>query len=186
MLISYINENKDNWEDLLPFVLMSYRSAVHESTGCSPNLLQFGREIQIPIDIIMGTNPNPQLQTSCYVKYVEWLKSSLKHAFEFARSRMQSSVKHQKHYHDRTAKEKLFKQGDLVLYYKAPEANKKLGFGWHGPGVVIKAAGKVAYEVKIKKENAPRIFHSNHLKLFMGDVCEEWLLSFSDTTDRQT
>ena len=36
MLAMFAGENKDDWDDLLPVVMMAYRSSVHESTGFSP------------------------------------------------------------------------------------------------------------------------------------------------------
>ena len=36
MLAMFAGEHKDDWDDLLPPVMMAYRSSVHESTGFSP------------------------------------------------------------------------------------------------------------------------------------------------------
>lgn len=38
--------------------MMAYRSSVHESTGVSPAEMVFGRPINLPIDLILGT-PTP-------------------------------------------------------------------------------------------------------------------------------
>ena len=43
MLAMFAGKNRDDWDDLLPAVMMAYRSSVHESTGFSPNKL-FGEE----------------------------------------------------------------------------------------------------------------------------------------------
>ena len=42
MLAMFAGENKDDWDDLLPAVMMAYHSSVHESTGFSPYRLMFG------------------------------------------------------------------------------------------------------------------------------------------------
>ena len=36
-----INEEKSNWSQQLPYVMMAYRSSVHESTGYTPQFLVF-------------------------------------------------------------------------------------------------------------------------------------------------
>ena len=42
MLAMFAGENRDDWDDLLPAVMMVYRSSVHEYTGFSPYRLMFG------------------------------------------------------------------------------------------------------------------------------------------------
>ena len=46
MLAMFAGENKEDWDDLLPAVMMAYRSSVHESTGFSPYRLML-REVCI-------------------------------------------------------------------------------------------------------------------------------------------
>ena len=60
MLAMFAGENKDDWNDLLPVVMMAYRSSVHESTGFSPYRLMFGEEFTLPMDIgLPGQDPEP-------------------------------------------------------------------------------------------------------------------------------
>ena len=51
MLAMFAGKNRDDWDDLLPAVMMAYRSSVHESTGFSPYRLMFGEECTLPMDI---------------------------------------------------------------------------------------------------------------------------------------
>ena len=45
MLAMFVGENRDDWDDLLPAVMMAYRSSVHESTGYSPYRLMLGKNV---------------------------------------------------------------------------------------------------------------------------------------------
>ena len=36
MLSMFVNDRRDNWNELLPFVMHAYRTSVHESTGVFP------------------------------------------------------------------------------------------------------------------------------------------------------
>ena len=36
MLSMFVNDRRDNWHELLPFIMHAYRTSVHESTGYSP------------------------------------------------------------------------------------------------------------------------------------------------------
>ncbi|CAG2249596.1 unnamed protein product [Mytilus edulis] len=52
MLIAYVDEHHTNWDQLLPYVMMAYRTAVHETTGSTPNRMMMGREVATPVDIM--------------------------------------------------------------------------------------------------------------------------------------
>jgi transposase InsO family protein len=52
MLSTVVNENMDDWDDHLPYVMSAYRSSVHDSTGCTPNKLMLGRESTTPVDLL--------------------------------------------------------------------------------------------------------------------------------------
>ena len=53
MLAMFAGENRDNWDDLLPAVMMAYRSSVHESTGFSPYRLMFEEKCTLPMDAVL-------------------------------------------------------------------------------------------------------------------------------------
>ena len=52
MLTAYVSTNQRDWDDQLPYVMMAYRSAEHETTSMSPNMLMFGREVSTPLDLM--------------------------------------------------------------------------------------------------------------------------------------
>ena len=54
MMSMFVNDWRDNWHELLPFVMHAYRTSVHESTGCkliSPYRLMMGEECSLPQDV---------------------------------------------------------------------------------------------------------------------------------------
>ena len=51
MLSKFVNDRRDNWHELLPFVMHAYRTSVHESTGYSPFRLMMGEECSLPQDV---------------------------------------------------------------------------------------------------------------------------------------
>ena len=57
MLAKCIIEEQSNRSQQLPYVMMAYRSSVHESTGYTPQFLVFGQELSLPLDCMY---PNPQ------------------------------------------------------------------------------------------------------------------------------
>ena len=55
MLAMFVGEYCDDWDDLLPAVMMAYRSSVHKSAGFSPYRLMFGAECTLPMDAATST-----------------------------------------------------------------------------------------------------------------------------------
>ena len=52
MLTAYVSSNQKAWDEQLPYAMMAFRSADHETTGMSPNMLMFGREVSTPLDLM--------------------------------------------------------------------------------------------------------------------------------------
>ena len=51
MLSMLVNDRRNNWHKLLPFVMHAYRTSVHESTGYSPYRLMMGEKCSLPQDL---------------------------------------------------------------------------------------------------------------------------------------
>ena len=51
MLSMFVNDRRDNWHELLPFVMHAHRTSVHESTGYSTFHLMMGEEGSLPQDV---------------------------------------------------------------------------------------------------------------------------------------
>ena len=76
MLAMFAGENKDDWDDLLPAVMMAYRSSVHEFTGFSPYRLNFGEECTLPMDIgLPRQDPEPSDAVSS--PFAVWVRDVL-------------------------------------------------------------------------------------------------------------
>ena len=54
IMAKVINENQRNWCHMVPHASAAYRSTLHESTGFTPNMIALGREVHMPIDIVLG------------------------------------------------------------------------------------------------------------------------------------
>ena len=54
MLSKVVETNYKNWDDCLPYSMMAYRSSIHETTGDSPVRMMLGRNIQLPVELMLG------------------------------------------------------------------------------------------------------------------------------------
>ena len=50
VLAKCLNEEQSNWSQKLPYVMIAYRSSVHESPGYTPQFLAVRQEIGLPLD----------------------------------------------------------------------------------------------------------------------------------------
>jgi hypothetical protein len=50
-----IASNQRDWDPVLPFILMAYRSLRHDTTGFTAASLLFGRELRLPSDLLFRT-----------------------------------------------------------------------------------------------------------------------------------
>ncbi|GFV71119.1 retrovirus-related Pol polyprotein from transposon 412 [Trichonephila clavipes] len=69
-----VSSNQQNWDKKLPFFLLAYRSAVHETTGYSPSQMLFGRDLRLPADLLFSRPPDAPLAPE---EYIEKLSLSL-------------------------------------------------------------------------------------------------------------
>ena len=72
MLSMFVNKHRNNWDDLLPYLLMAYRSTVNDTTGVTPHKMMTGREMSYPLDKITKSPKTNRI--ICPVEYVQWLE----------------------------------------------------------------------------------------------------------------
>ena len=58
MLAKCIDEDQTNWSVKLPYVLMAYRSSVHQSTSFTSHDLVFGHEVSLHLDLMYRPPPS--------------------------------------------------------------------------------------------------------------------------------
>ena len=61
----FVEQSQKDWDRWIPFLLMAYRSSVHETTKQTPACLMFGRELVLPIDLLYGHPPPPPPPPPC-------------------------------------------------------------------------------------------------------------------------
>jgi len=73
-LLKVVDQHQKDWDQHIPLFLMAYRAAVHNSTGQSPSKVLFGRELQLPCDVVFGS---PTSQSTNIENYVDELQERL-------------------------------------------------------------------------------------------------------------
>ena len=73
-----MSAHPDDWDTLVPHILMAYRSTRHSSTGFTPNYLMTGREMRLPAHVIF---PSPEIEPQLVTEYARQLRHNLQTAF---------------------------------------------------------------------------------------------------------
>ena len=75
MLCTVANNHGQDWDIMLPNLLMAYWSSVHATTKFTPFQMLFGRQIKLPVDLMFGT---PEAEgITCQSQYVNDLRLRL-------------------------------------------------------------------------------------------------------------
>ena len=173
MMCTTARESPLTWDKRVHLLTMAYRSTPHESTGFSPNFMVFGKDLYMPIDVMMG-QPD---ESKDELDYVQGLRKRLEDAYDVAREHLQSSADRQKRYYDVRAHENPYKSGDLVwTMNKSRKKGRcpKMQMRWLGPLVVLKRLNDVTYQVKMNEKDV-KIIHYDLLKPYEGRDIPRWV-----------
>ena len=184
MLTALVGEARNDWDDHLPYVMMAYWASVHESTNFTPNRLMLNHETNLPIDLMIGSPPETP---TCPVHYVEWVKETSEHAFEFVQHNLQASAERQKKLCDRKGGLPKFSAGDSVWRYNPPKARLKFGKGWEGPYLITAKVNPLCYCIQMTSKSRSIVVHVDHLKFYEGKKpVKSWLATSPGVVDGVT
>uniref|UniRef100_A0A9J7X1E4 Gypsy retrotransposon integrase-like protein 1 n=1 Tax=Cyprinus carpio carpio TaxID=630221 RepID=A0A9J7X1E4_CYPCA len=103
---------KRDWVTCLPQVVFSYNRTPHQATGESPHFLMFGQEPRLPMDSLLGRDPQPR-EGSVHDWVLEH-QTRLQVAFAGARERLQVMADRRKAHHDQYVRDEPLVEGQLV------------------------------------------------------------------------
>jgi len=146
MLSKLVNDYKDDWDDILPYVMCAYRATPQQSTGISPNMLMLGREAILPVDLVYGyTIPDKR---PCPIDYVEWVRGAMEDSFKRCKDRMAQAAERQAKHYNKLSTDPHYAIGDWVLLYYPPIARQKLSLKFLGPYRIARKLNEVNYEIE--------------------------------------
>ena len=169
MIKQFVDHNKNNWDKHLDLLLSAYRSIVHPATGYSPNMLIFGRKINIPSDILYPF-PRPE-EPENIQEYVHDLRDKMEECYHIVHKNLKSTAERQKQDYDSRVVEYNYKKGDAV--YKKEGFWRKLDTRYKGSYIIIKCLSPSVYEILGKKEKL--VIHHGRLKKYETDRLPAWV-----------
>ena len=176
MLSLFVSENQRDWDRHLPLLLMAYRSAVHETTGCTPSEMMFGRELRLPVDLLYG-RPEADGSFSDPVGYADRLRDQLATVHQYARDHLKLESERQKMGYDHRLCSRIFSPGDAVWFYNP---RRRVGFSpclqrpWEGPYLITKRISDVVYRIQKTSTSKPKVVHHDRLRPYEGRDVPTW------------
>ena len=168
MLSLFIDDNQLNWDTLLPYVMMSYRSSVHASTGFTPYKVLFGQEIVLPVDVMLDVGSKDKFASAS--AYVQGLSATLATVVEAVKKHQTRASAQQKEAYDFRARAQYYSVGELVwVRNKARKRGvcPKLQRRYKGPFKVLECVTEVLYRVALVEGGPDTVIHFNRLKPFV-------------------
>lgn len=106
-------DEKQDWKSFIKPIVQAYNCTKQASTSFSPYYLMFGREPNLPIDIIL--DDNTQVDNTSKSKYIESLKDIFMFSYNLALKNIQVAQARQQRNYDVKIKSSVLKPDDLVL-----------------------------------------------------------------------
>jgi hypothetical protein len=85
MLGKIISSGQREWDEMLPIVMAAYRALPRSSTGYSPNYLFLGRELRMPLDLVMGSPADEQVGDGTFNDIIMKMRADPEVAYAAAR-----------------------------------------------------------------------------------------------------
>lgn len=173
LLRAYCTEMKGDWEEGLPWLLLSAREVCQESTGFSPNELVFGHTVRGPL-AVLGDSWTEGTPPQNLLTYVNGFKRRLYEAGEMAKKHLKSSQTRMKSLYDRRSEKRQFMPGDQVLAL-LPVEGSLFQARYSGPFVVVKQVSDLNYLIATPdRRKSTQLCHINLLKPYYSRSCPDY------------
>ena len=171
-LSKFIDDDQSNWDQLLPLALMAYRSASHETTGFTPSVMLYGRDMVLPLDLWRGGTGEMENGP----EYLESLRTKLREVHAKAQQNFEGQISRMKRNYDQRAIRTQFNEGDFVSLY-SPTRKKgrcpKLQRNWVGPYKVMRRITDLVYQIKKHPRGKTVVVNIERLAKYPCDELDE-------------
>ena len=169
MLVKYVNEKKQYWEDFLSTCTYAYNTSKHESSKFTPFEVMFARKPILPIDLLYS---DANMEAKQFDE-VEVFLDHHKQILEAVKSNICIAQQRQKEQYDRKRScPELFQVGSVVLkkdFRRSKRAGGKLDHRWNGPFKITKCLGRGLYSLERINDSKVVVSRVNgvHLKKYI-------------------
>ncbi|CAG2197901.1 unnamed protein product [Mytilus edulis] len=172
MLSAFVSKHQRDWDEYIYLLMLAYRSSEHESLGTSPCSMLFGREVNLPVDLILGRPETEKSPLHLKTVYAYELSQKLEviHKLKLSSDRMKRN-------YDVGTKMQTFDVGDPVWLHNPRRVKglcPKLQNNWEGPYIVVNKLNDVIYRIQKGPKMKPKVVHQDRLKPYLGENVPVW------------
>ena len=174
MLVKFVDEKKECWEDFLSTCVYAYNTSKHESSKYCPFTVMFGWQAILPVEVSspkkedafvnMTSEANKDRIIDDHLSYRSKVAEKVKENIIAAQARQKKAYDRKRH------NPETFKAGALVLrkdMKRKKRAGGKLDFKWLGPYMIVQSMGRGLYQIQDVNDPKQKLkVHGIHLKLF--------------------
>lgn len=144
---------------------MACRSAVQESTACTPALLMLRTELRTTVELAFGRDPN-SVHSPPGPMYAQKLQEGLESAHTFAQEQLQQSGWSQKRNYDVRMRGRSFAAGEMVWVYREkralPKARRRMDRALQS-GERLERLGEMVFRVQFPGKGRKMVLHGDQL-----------------------
>uniref|UniRef100_A0A3B3R7J6 Integrase p58-like C-terminal domain-containing protein n=1 Tax=Paramormyrops kingsleyae TaxID=1676925 RepID=A0A3B3R7J6_9TELE len=168
---AYVDDKHTTWDRYIPQICFALRTAPHESTGQTPSMMLYGRELDTSLDLV--TQPVWDGMEDPEIPYPESLRLTLQEAHDHARAALEISHKRRKMHYDKSRRSVLYAIGYLVRVKTHPKSDALANFTaklaplYSGPYRVTQVLSDVNYRLaKSDKGQDAGVYHVVNMQPF--------------------
>jgi hypothetical protein len=144
----------------------------------SPNRLVLGREVAMPIDVVLGMPGEEREPATSYENFADDLANRMEEAYSLARQSLNVAAERRKNMYDLRVRSKQFTRGQWVWYF-CPRKFRGRSPKWQrlysGPFLIVRVIQPSNYVIQRTKNGPLKVVHADKLKLWGGDPLPSWL-----------
>ena len=166
------------WPDCIPFILLPYRSARHKTTSFSPSEIIYGRNLNLPEDLVRPPPPQSSSSPSDPLSYVNWLRNTLRDVHREVVDNTNHEAARYKERSDYNARPATFAPDTLVWLYTPTRkvgVTTKLTRPWSGPWKVISTLNDVVVRIEHATTRKKKVVHIERLAKYEGHASAHFI-----------
>ena len=160
----YLQGKQSRWDECVPQVAAALKTAVNGSTGCTPNRLMLGQEVNTPLELMFAPPLSSEREEEDpLLIHLTTLKQDIQDAHAQAWETLKTTQKSMKADYDIKARGYQYTMGMSCTCNKASMKGicDKLKSPWKDPGLVL--AMLTPYLMKIQIRNSVTVVNHDHI-----------------------